>query len=69
MYSYEDIKALVDEIRSVNHAKMILIKTRGWSEQQAQKYIIKSAMDRCVKKRVVAQDIIRRHEREGHRDR
>lgn len=68
MYSYEDIKALVDEIRLVNRAKLILIKVYGMTEQEAQKKMTRAAMDRCVKKRVIAQEIISLHEMGEHRN-
>ena len=32
------------------------------TESEAHRFIIKTAMDRCVKKRAVAEDIIRYHE-------
>lgn len=63
MYSYEDIKRLVEEIRLVNRAKLILIKMRGMSEGEAHRFIVRSAMDRCVRKRAVAQEIIDYHEK------
>lgn len=68
MYTYADIKALVDEIRAVNRAKLILIKVYGMTEQQAQRSITKSAMDRCVKKGVIAKEIISLHEMGEHRN-
>lgn len=61
MYSYEDVKPLVEEIRLVNRAKLILIKMRGMTEADAHRFIVKTAMDRCVKKREVAEDIIQYH--------
>ena len=51
MYTYEDIRKLVEEIRMVNRAKLILIKMRGMTEGEAHRYIVRSAMDACVKKR------------------
>ena len=63
MYTYEDIRALVEEIRLVNRAKLILIKMRGMSEGEAHRFIVRSAMDRCVKKRAVAREIIEYHEK------
>ena len=46
----------------MNRAKLILIKMRGMTEADAHRFIIKTAMDRCVKKRAVAEEIIRYHE-------
>lgn len=62
MYTYDDVKMLVEEVRLMNRAKLILIKMRGMTEAEAHRFIIKTAMDRCVKKRAVAEDIIRYHE-------
>lgn len=47
------------EIRLVNRAKWALIENRGMTEQDAHRYIEKKAMDRCVSKRVVAEEILR----------
>lgn len=47
------------EIRLVNRAKWVLIERQGLSEQDAHRYIEKQAMDRCVPKRVVAEEILR----------
>ena len=47
------------EIRLVNRAKWVLIEKQGMSEQDAHRYIEKQAMDRCVPKRVVAEEILR----------
>ena len=46
------------EIRLINRAKWVLIE-QGMSEQDAHRYIEKQAMDRCVPKRVVAEEILR----------
>ena len=63
MYTYEDIRKLVEEIRLMNRAKLILIKMRGMTEAEAHRFIVHSAMDRCVKKRRVAEEIIDYHEK------
>ncbi|HPU58930.1 MAG TPA: ANTAR domain-containing protein [Candidatus Avimonas sp.] len=47
------------EIRIVNRAKLLLISELHMDEAQAHRYIEKSAMDRCVTKRVIAEEIIR----------
>ena len=47
------------EIRLVNRAKWVLIEKQGMSEQDAHRYIEKKAMDRCVSKRVIAEEILR----------
>ncbi len=48
----------MEEIRLVNRAKWLLIDKEGMSEQDAHRYIEKTAMDRCVTKGEVARDII-----------
>ena len=52
------IEEKMAEIRLVNRAKWLLIDRRGLSEQEAHRFIEKQAMDRCVSRRVIAQQII-----------
>ena len=52
------IEEKMQEIRLVNRAKWILISELKMTEEDAHKYIEKQAMDRCVSKREVAEDII-----------
>ena len=47
------------EIRIVNRAKWLLIEELKMKEPEAHRYIEKLAMDRCVSKRVVAEEIIK----------
>lgn len=47
------------EIRLVNRAKLLLISEMHLDEPQAHRYIEKQAMDRCVTKRVIAEEIIK----------
>ena len=47
------------EIRTVNRAKWLLISELSMSEPEAHRYIEKQAMDRCVAKKVIAEEIIR----------
>ena len=46
------------EIRIVNRAKWLLIEQRGMDEPTAHRYIEKQAMDRCVTRRVIAEEIL-----------
>ena len=48
----------MEEIRLVNRAKWILISELKMDEPQAHRYIEKQAMDRCVTKREIAEEII-----------
>ncbi len=49
----------MNEIRLVNRAKWLLIAQLGMSEPDAHRYIEKTAMDRCVGKRLIAEEIIK----------
>ena len=48
----------IDEIRLVSRAKMILMENLNMSEEEAHKYIVKEAMDRCITKREVATTVL-----------
>ncbi len=49
----------MQEIRIVNHAKWILIEHLKMTETDAHRYIEKQAMDRCISKREMAEEIIK----------
>lgn len=53
------IEEKMAEIRIVNRAKWTLIQQHGMTEQQAHRFIEKQAMDHCVTRRAVAEDILR----------
>lgn len=48
----------MEEIRLVNRAKWLLISELKMDEPQAHRYIEKQAMDRCILRREVAEEII-----------
>lgn len=48
----------MEDIRIVNKAKWFLIEQLKMTEQEAHRYIEKQAMDRCVTKRVIAENIL-----------
>ena len=52
------IEEKMDEIRLVNRAKWLLIEQLRMTESEAHRYIEKQAMDRCVTKRSIAENII-----------
>ncbi len=52
------IEEKMEEIRLVNRAKWLLIEQLKMTEQDAHRYIEKQAMDRCVTKRVIAEQIL-----------
>ena len=53
------LKGKLKELKLVDRAKWILIDQLKMSETQAHKYIEKQAMDRCVKREEIAENIIR----------
>ena len=53
------IEEKMEEIRIVNRAKWILIRELKLDESEAHRYIEKQAMDRCISKRIVAEEIIK----------
>ncbi len=54
------IEDKMQEIRLVNKAKWLLIDREKMAEPEAHRYIEKEAMDRCIPKRAVAEEIIRK---------
>lgn len=56
------LEAKMKEIRLINRAKWILIDRFKMSEADAHKYIEKTAMDNCVKRGEIAENIIRTYE-------
>lgn len=46
------------EIRLVNRAKLLLVANLGMDEPAAHRYIEKQAMDRCITRRQVAEEIV-----------
>ena len=53
------IEEKMNEIRLVNRAKWLLISGLKMTEPDAHRYIEKQAMDRCVPRRLVAEEIIK----------
>lgn len=53
------IQEKMDEIKAVNRAKWLLISELKLDEQGAHRYIEKQAMDRCITRRQIAEEIIR----------
>ena len=48
----------MEEIRLINRAKWLLIEQRQMDEPQAHRWIEKQAMDRCVTRRAVAEELL-----------
>ena len=57
------VEQKMDEIRIVNRAKLLLISELKMNETDAHRYIEKQAMDRCIQKRLVAEEIIKTYGR------
>ena len=55
----ESLKEKMEEIKLISRAKLLLITKLSFTEEEAHKYIEKPAMDRCVKRSVIAYDIIK----------
>lgn len=53
------IEEKMQEIRLVNQAKWLLIENLKMTETEAHRYIEKTAMDRCVTRREIAQSVIK----------
>ena len=58
-----NLRAKMDEIRIINRAKWILIDQLNMKETQAHRHIEKQAMDRCVTRLEIAENIIRTYDR------
>ena len=52
------IEEKMNEIRLVNRAKWLLIRELNMSEPDAHRYIEKQAMNRCISRRSIAEEII-----------
>ena len=53
------LKEKMEEIRLINRAKMLLMQNLSMTEENAHKYIEKEAMNRCVKKILIAEEVIK----------
>lgn len=53
------IEEKMEELRIVNRAKWLLISELHMEEPEAHRYIEKQAMDRCVSRRTVAEELIK----------
>jgi response regulator NasT len=62
MHELESLQAKMEEMRLVNRAKLILVQRFKMSEKDAHRFIEKNAMDRCVKRRTIAESIIRTYQ-------
>lgn len=58
----DSMKSKLEEFRIVNRAKWVLIENEDFSEAEAHRYIEKQAMDKCVHKHIIAEEIIKTYE-------
>lgn len=56
------LKKKLDDVKIVDRAKMILMQTLGYNEQQAHKHIEKQAMELRLAKREIALNILKTYE-------
>lgn len=59
----ESIEDRMKEIRLVNRAKWLLIEHLKMTESEAHRYIEKQAMDNCVSKLTIAEDILKTYDK------
>ena len=58
----ETLREKMEELKLVDRAKLILVQQFKMSEKDAHRFIEKNAMDRCVKRRTIAENIIRTYQ-------
>lgn len=59
----DTIEGKMKEIRIVNRAKWLLIENLNMTESEAHRYIEKQAMDKCIGKLFVAQEILNTYQK------
>lgn len=57
----ERLEQKIQDIRTIDRAKCLLIQYSGMSEEQAHRYLEKQAMDRRMTRREVAEEVLRLH--------
>ena len=55
----ETLKEKMEEVKLVGRAKLLLITKLGLTEEEAHRYIEKQAMDKCVRRAVIATELIK----------
>lgn len=55
----DQLRSQLQDLKRIQKAKGLLMRQLGMTEQDAHRWIEKAAMDRCVKKREIAETIIR----------
>ena len=58
----DQLRSQLQDLKRIQKAKGLLMRQLGMTEQDAHRWIEKAAMDRCVKKREIAETVIRMYE-------
>lgn len=58
----DELAEKLEDAKYINRAKIVLMRTLGYSEEQAHKHIEKTAMDMRISRRKVALDILKTYE-------
>ena len=58
----DQLRSQLQDLKRIQKAKGLLMRQLGMTEEDAHRWIEKAAMDRCVKKREIAETIIRMYE-------
>lgn len=58
----EKLNAKLDDLKYISRAKIALVQSLGYSEEQAHKFIEKKSMDMRITRRQVAMDILKTYE-------
>lgn len=58
----DNLQTKMDELRIIDRAKLLLIQHFRMSEAEAHRFIEKNAMDRCLSRRTIAENIIRTYQ-------
>lgn len=57
-----DLSSKLEDMKYITRAKIVLMRSLGYTEEQAHKYIEKKSMDARVSRRKVAMDILKTYE-------
>lgn len=58
----DELSAKLEDLKYISRAKIVLMRTLGYTEDQAHKHIEKLSMDRRVSRRKIAVDILKTYE-------
>ncbi len=58
----EELNGKLEDMKYISRAKIVLMRSLGYTEEQAHKYIEKKSMDLRVSRRKVAMDILKTYE-------